>query len=188
MLLRLIQAGGIFSFIAHLIIAIIVFGPGVVVGFLMSVIVEVFSSNSDIAIEVALVVGFSLTSGVMSWVLHRHLVTNRPKLTIKARFLKYSIGSRRYNGVATFRLQNNKKLVLTFGDDIIRSLKRDDIVTLTYQGTDGISAKKIPPSSPPPKPQLSIPQTLQGTRKPPPPARKTTTPSSRNTQSKPTRK
>jgi len=67
------------------------------------------------------------------------------------------------------------------------SLKRDDMVTLTYQGMNGISAKKIPHSAPPPKPQLNKPQTLQGTqRKQPPPTRKTTTPQSR--YNKPTRK
>jgi len=129
--------------------------------------------------------------GVISWMLHRHLVSGRPQLTTKARFLRLiytdTVGTAAW---VTFELPNNKKLELKFKNFNI-TLKRGDIVKVTYQGVRGISAKKIPPSPPPLEPQFSKPQTLQSTqRKQPPSARKTTTPQSRNTPSynNPTRK
>jgi len=189
MLLRLLQAGGIFTFIGYFMVATIFAVSSLVLYVILSfpiiIIVDIFSSNSDESVvEIVLTVCILFSMGVVAWILHRHLETSRPILTTKARFLKFSEGKMRGGGLATFELPNNKKLALTVHGYPFISLKRDDMVTLTYQGMYGISAKKIPPSPPPPEPQFSKPQTLQRTqRKPLPPVRKTTTPQSRNTPS-----
>jgi len=104
MLLRLIQSGGIFSFIGYTIVAAI-FGissivMGIIIAFPIVVIIDIFLPNVDIdsSTEIVLTVCVLFSMGFVSWILHRHLESSRPILTTKARFLKFSEGKMRGGG------------------------------------------------------------------------------------------
>jgi len=188
------QAGGFSSLIGHIIIGLfmlilgllpipLVIIPVLIVGSFFPSIMYAFELIVSIFIIIFLII---IGRRFEKWMEH-HLKDSHPILTITAKFLKYSSvkGSR---ARATFLLSSKKKFQIGYDDyKTVDHLKRGDIVKVTYQGVKGISAEMIPPSPPPPKPQFSKPQTLQGIqRKPLPPARKTTTPQSR--YNNPTRK
>ena len=173
-MIRLFQAGIISSLIGSLILMVFY---GAVFWVSLTIVNILFPNMGDLG--VFLTIMFALI--IASVLVHYYLVTSRPVLSIKAKFLKYSLS--RSTVVAKFQMQNKKYIQLGFHNwNIIAALKRGDVVNLTYQGTQGISVEKILPS--PPKTQINTSNVPQSSQPKPSVIKKSPTPPSRTPQTR----